>query len=249
MTPSTRFAVALAAALLGVALAGCENFQAGLCPGDQNCMCTMGGGCSAVRNQTRFGGCTGSCRQVEHGDCPGGTNCLNNVGACGGGGGCLGPAGDPCACTGQPSDGNYFLTSFDGSSCSCGPCYSQGDYFTADRQRFGCGAHLNVCRGSTCVKAVVIDYGPSCFVEDDAGGPVLDSSPAVCKALTGGSSGGWSDHFGVHVSTALAPEVDGRPVGPFTVTEDEFEALVAIGRRLDRERAAAAAAAAARPEA
>ena len=106
-----------------------------------------------------------------------------------------------------------FLTSFDGSSCSCGPCHAHGDYFAADRQRFGCGAALNICRGSTCVKVAVVDYGPSCFVEDDAGGPVIDASPAVCQALTGGSSCGWSDHFSV---TASVVGDDARPFGPFT---------------------------------
>ena len=80
--------------------------------------------------------------------------------------------------------------------------------------RFGCGAALNICRGSTCVKVAVVDYGPSCFVEDDAGGPVIDASPAVCQALTGGSSCGWSDHFSV---TASVVGDDARPFGPFTL--------------------------------
>lgn len=114
--------------------------------------------------------------------------------------------------------GHYFLTSFDGSSCSCGPCHAHGQYFTADRQRFGCGTALHVCRGRNCVRAVVTDYGPSCFVENDAKGPVLDASPAVCKALTGGGSCGWSDHFDVIVS----PAFDNRPNGPFNVTDEEY---------------------------
>jgi hypothetical protein len=57
--------------------------------------------------------------------------------------------------------------------------HSHGNYFSADRSRFGCGAYLNVCRSGRCVKVAVTDYGPSCFVENDAGGPVLDASPGV----------------------------------------------------------------------
>ena len=70
----------------------------------------------------------------------------------------------------------------------------------------------NTGKWSTNVRAVV-DYGPSCFVEDDAGGPVIDASPAVCQALTGGSSCGWSDHFSVTASVVG----DNRPFGPFTL--------------------------------
>ncbi len=67
-----------------------------------------------------------------------------------------------------------------------------------------------------------VDYGPSCFVENDAGGPVLDASPAVCQSLTGGTSCGWSDHFTISVSRARKPEDDGRPLGPFNVTAGKF---------------------------
>lgn len=203
-------------------------------------MCTFGSGCSGSASAQELalassGGCGGQCRQVAHGQCPGNSSCLNDVGSCGssGGGGCLNPCGSPCACCGIPSNGIYFLTSFDGSSCSCGPCHAYGDYFAADRQRYGCGRHLNVCRGGNCVKLVVTDYGPSCFVENDAGGPVLDASPATCHALTGGNSCGWSDHFSVSVATALAPEQDGRPLGPFKVTPEEFAEIVRIGKELD----------------
>ncbi|MCL4419283.1 hypothetical protein M1146_04240 [Patescibacteria group bacterium] len=87
------------------------------------------------------------------------------------------------------------------------------------------------------------DYGPSCFVERDAGGPVLDASPAVCHALTGtlliflhhlflllfqgGSSCGWSDHFSVTVTVAL----DDRPFGPFKVTPEEFLNMTIAGEK------------------
>ncbi len=37
----------------------------------------------------------------------------------------------------------------------------------------------------------------------------------------------WSDHFDVTVARAAAPEVDGRAVGPFNVTDSEL--LVGAG--------------------
>jgi len=146
--------------------------------------------------------------------------------------GCLSPCGSPCACCGKPSNDIYFLTDFNGQSCSCGPCYQYGNYFSADRQRFGCGTSLYVCRGSKCVHLKVTDYGPSCFVENDAGGAVLDASPDVCRDLTGASSCGWSDHFAVHVSISLGE----RPLGPFNVTEAEFADIVRIGKELELKR-------------
>jgi len=202
--------------------AACKIFYTDMCPGSASCLCTLGEACGGdsapcVRNGSLGAGCAGSCRQTQAGQCPGGSNCLADVGTCSGGSGCLGPGGNPCACSGIPGNHQYFLTSFDGTSCSCGACHAHGDYFSADRQRFGCGAALNVCRGSKCAKVAVVDYGPSCFVEDDAGGPVLDASPAVCQALTGGTSCGWSDHFSVTVT--VVGEEDTRPFGPFTLGE------------------------------
>lgn len=241
----TGAAVALALALAAPALA-CNTFTPGLCPGPSSCMCTSGATCAADNatapepawKEGKLGGCPGSCMNVEHNRCPGSSSCLLASGKCGGGGGggCLGPAGSPCACTGKPASGNYFLTTFDGSSCSCGPCHEYGPYFTADRQRFGCGAHLIVCRGGNCVKSRVTDYGPGCWVENDAGGPILDAGPALCQNLTGHSSCGWSDHFTVHVSVALSPEEDGRPLGLFKVTPAEFADIVATGLKIEKER-------------
>ena len=48
------------------------------------------------------------------------------------------------------------------------------------------------------------------------------------------SSCGWSDHFDVTVARAAAPEVDGRPVGPFNVTSVEMEEIIRIGAELDK---------------
>jgi len=97
-----------------------------------------------------------------------------------------------------------------------------------------------VCRKGKCVKTAVTDYGPSCFVEKDAKGPVLDASPKVCESLTGGSSCGWSDHFSITVARTVGPEEDGRPYGPFNVTDVELAALVEQGRLLDDQAARAA---------
>ncbi len=43
----------------------------------------------------------------------------------------------------------------------------------------------------------------------------------------------WSDHFDVIVARAAAPEVDGRKVGPFNVTEADMKEIVRIGAELD----------------
>ena len=43
----------------------------------------------------------------------------------------------------------------------------------------------------------VIDGGPSCEVEDNAGKQVVDASYSTCKHFTGSTSCGWSDHISV----------------------------------------------------
>ena len=76
----------------------------------------------------------------------------------------------------------------------------------------------------------VTDYGPSCFVENDAQRAVLDASPAVCHALTGGSSCGWSDHFLIKVTVAT----NNRPLGFYNATQEEINDIMAKGRELER---------------
>jgi len=128
-------------------------------------------------------------------------------------GGCLSPdyTGGVCGCAGQAADGRYFLTAFTGSTCACGSCSKYGSYFTADKQRgWPCGTRLLVCNpsNSKCVVASVVDFGPGCRVDTDAGGPVLDASPNVCLHLFGTSSCGWSDKFSVTVQpTTLSPGI------------------------------------------
>jgi hypothetical protein len=50
-------------------------------------------------------------------------------------GGCLNPGGSPCACSGIPSNNQYYLTSFTDTDCACGKCDMYGAYFAADKQR------------------------------------------------------------------------------------------------------------------
>jgi hypothetical protein len=70
----------------------------------------------------------------------------------------------------------------------------------------------------------VIDAGPANWVEEKAGGPIIDASPDVCSHITGGSSCGWSDHFRITAHTT--GEDDGREHGPFNPTTEEYIAIV-----------------------
>lgn len=92
---ATNAAVAVTMALCCVlflfaetAEASCFTFYSGLCPGDQNCMCTLGEACGTRSNlsvvQGPDGGCSGQCREVQHGACAGPDDCIEDVGSCGG---------------------------------------------------------------------------------------------------------------------------------------------------------------------
>lgn len=133
------------------------------------------------------------------------------------------PPNNKCICNSEgmcsniPSSGDYFLTSFCDSGVACGGfdgnCY---EWYSADSVRFGCGSHISCCAsGKACVSLKVIDAGPACFVEDDAGGPVIDGSYAACQHFTGSSSCGYSDHVRVHcVKTADPADGSEHPRGP-----------------------------------
>lgn len=113
-----------------------------------------------------------------------------------------------------PADGRYVMTTFggpgDGQSMSCGG-YADGiGWYAASRQRYGCGAHLQIEANGHCVVVSALDYGPDVCVEAAAHMPILDMSPRAAKALYGVSSAGWSDHMVVTVA-----EVDAStPLGP-----------------------------------
>lgn len=118
-----------------------------------------------------------------------------------------------------PSSGAYELTSFGGPGesgiMSCGDYTKNGTwYYAASRQRYGCGAHIQIEANGKCVVAQTDDYGPDVCVEAAAGKPIIDASPLVSKYLFDTNSAGWSDHLNITVT-----EVDkSTPLGPCTAS-------------------------------
>lgn len=128
-------------------------------------------------------------------------------------------------CKGQasssiPSSGSYYLTSFgftpsDDGLMSCGEKTLHGSwYYAASRQRYGCGAHIQIEANGKCVVAETDDYGPDVCVENAAGRPIIDASPLVSTYLFGTKSAGWSDRYAIHVTlvaktTKLGPCTSG----------------------------------------
>jgi hypothetical protein len=123
-----------------------------------------------------------------------------------------------------PASGDYDLTSFgdspsDDGTMSCGETTRDGTwYYAASRQRYGCGAHIQIEANGKCVVAETDDYGPDACVEAAAGKPIIDASPLVSEHLFGAKSAGWSDHLAIHVtlvdrSTPLGP-CSGSPPPP-----------------------------------
>ncbi len=108
---------------------------------------------------------------------------------------------EPCAdfdflCCNTPANDLYYLTSFDGGeSMACGGNADGVSYYATSWVRWGCGAKLRVTNPATgaCAVVEVKDAGPASWVEDSAGGPVLDASTQVCRDLFASSSCGWSD--------------------------------------------------------
>ena len=73
-------------------------------------------------------------------------------------------------CTNVPADGNYYLTSFCDSAVACGSFSGNcNEYYAADYARFGCNSVISCCQGNDCLNLKVIDGGPSCEVENNAG--------------------------------------------------------------------------------
>jgi hypothetical protein len=119
------------------------------------------------------------------------------------------------AATSVPSSGQYYLTSFggagEGQKMSCGQSTKNGTwYYAASRQRYGCGAHIQIRANGKCVVVETDDYGPDVCVENKAGRPIIDASPLVSKFLFGSSSAGWSDRFAITVSKVSSS----TPLGP-----------------------------------
>jgi len=113
-----------------------------------------------------------------------------------------------------PSDGRYVMTTFGGGAddqrMSCGGYADGTGWYAASRQRYGCGAHLQVEANGKCVVLEAQDYGPDVCVENAAHSPILDMSPRASKALYGVSGAGWSDHLVVNVTEVSAS----TPLGP-----------------------------------
>ncbi len=112
-----------------------------------------------------------------------------------------------------PADGTYVMTTFGGGAddqpMSCGGQANGVGWYAASRQRYGCGAHLQVEANGKCVVLEAMDYGPDVCVENAADSPVLDMSPAGAKILYDTSSAGWSDHLIVQVTEVSADTVLG----------------------------------------
>lgn len=119
-----------------------------------------------------------------------------------------------------PANGKYVITTFGGpgdhQSMSCGGYADGTGWYAASRQRYGCGAKLQVTANGKCVVVEAQDYGPDVCVENAAGMPILDVSPKVSKALFNLSGAGWSDHEIVTVEEVAA----GTPLGPCTTTPE-----------------------------
>jgi hypothetical protein len=113
-----------------------------------------------------------------------------------------------------PSDGRYVMTTFGGGAddqrMSCGGYADGTGWYAASRQRYGCGAHLQVEANGKCVVLEAQDYGPDVCVESAAHSPILDMSPRASKALYGVSGAGWSDHLVVTVTEVASS----TPLGP-----------------------------------
>lgn len=117
------------------------------------------------------------------------------------------------ASTEIPDDGDYVMTTFGGGAdtqkMSCGGTADGTGWYAASRQRYGCGAKLQIEANGKCVVVSALDYGPDVCVENAAGSPIIDLSPRAAKVLWNTSGAGWSDHLHVTVT-----EVDAStPVG------------------------------------
>ena len=117
-----------------------------------------------------------------------------------------------------PADGKYFITTFGGpgdhQAMSCGGYASGTGWYAASRQRYGCGAHLQVTANGKCAVVEAQDYGPDVCVENAAGKPILDVSPRLSSYLFGVSGAGWSDHMAITVAEVASS----TPLGACSTT-------------------------------
>lgn len=120
------------------------------------------------------------------------------------------------ASTSIPANGKYVITTFGGpgdhQSMSCGGYADGTGWYAASRQRYGCGARLQVTANGKCAVVEAQDYGPDVCVENAAGMPILDVSPKVSRLLFDEAGAGWSDHLVITVEEVSAS----TPLGPCT---------------------------------
>jgi hypothetical protein len=139
------------------------------------------------------------------------------------------------ASTSVPADGQYVMTTFGGGAdnqpMSCGGYADGTGWYAASRQRYGCGAHLQVEANGKCVVVEAQDYGPDVCVENAAHMPILDMSPRASKALYGVSGAGWSDHLVVNVTEVSSS----TPLGPCTSTGGGGGGMSCSSATLDRD--------------
>jgi hypothetical protein len=122
-------------------------------------------------------------------------------------------------------EGQYFLTTFggpddsgDNGKLACGGSSDPNSddphekYYAAAKQRFGCGAHIKLEANGKCIVLETTDEGPAAWVEDKAGGPIIDATPLAAQELFGEGSFGWSDKKAVQLTIAD----DSTPLGPCT---------------------------------
>ncbi len=136
------------------------------------------------------------------------------------GGGDVGGEGSVCErcssydflCCNVPENNMYYLTAFSGETMACGGIADGVSYYATTWVRWYCGAKLRITNpeNGECVVVEVRDAGPAAWVEESAGGPVIDASPQVCRDLFGSSSCGWSDHFVIEAVQVA----DSTPTGP-----------------------------------
>ncbi len=141
-----------------------------------------------------------------------------------------------------PADNTYYITVFGGpqdkhsnGTMSCGGKADGKSFYIAGRQRFetplpnnkGCGGARKVkitgtdAKGATrCVYAVAADYGPAQCVEDAAGKPIIDASPAITQALFGLSRAGWSDK----IKVIAVPAPDDVALGTNCIVDSNTQA-------------------------
>lgn len=141
------------------------------------------------------------------------------------------PTGTADSAMSRAIHSSYGITTFGGAGdyqpMACGlhsrAAQTSQPWYVASSQRYGCKKKLKLVTGTgKCVVVQTEDAGPASWVENKAGMPILDVSPAAAKHLFGVSGLGWSDlkrhgaKYKVSTSTTTLPlgPCDGRGSDP-----------------------------------